>query len=213
MRTGITGGCLIRKGSGIVTTQEKLRLEECRILTCSARDFLARHSQSLDGGKDLQTQGEPCSLKLPDWLIFSLKTYPDCFRMTKAGRFTPSSVRFMNWGIMWSGRCLTARILESRSREGGYTLSDILMEDVPEKYFLSPGANGAPLIQVIPGAQGKRVYHPDGVSCTLTSSAGGMGGKTGLYEVGIPIKEATKKGYMRPQIPEGGVWDTRLPIR
>lgn len=58
-----------------------------------------------------------------------------------------------------------------------------------------PGANGAPLIQVIPGAQGKRVYHPDGVSCTLTSSAGGMGGKTGLYEVGIPIKEATKKGY------------------
>ena len=58
-----------------------------------------------------------------------------------------------------------------------------------------PGANGAPLIQVIPGTQGKRVYHPDGVSCTLTSSAGGMGGKTGLYEVGVPIKEATKKGY------------------
>lgn len=58
-----------------------------------------------------------------------------------------------------------------------------------------PEADGAPLIQVIPGAQGKRVYHPDGVSCTLTSGAGGMGGKTGLYEVGIPIKEATKKGY------------------
>ena len=58
-----------------------------------------------------------------------------------------------------------------------------------------PTADGAPLIQVIPGAQGKRVYHPDGVSCTLTSSAGGMGGKTGLYEVGVPIKEATKKGY------------------
>ncbi len=58
-----------------------------------------------------------------------------------------------------------------------------------------PEADGAPLIQVIPGAQGKRVYHPDGVSCTLTSSAGGMGGKTGLYEVGVPIKEATKKGY------------------
>ena len=58
-----------------------------------------------------------------------------------------------------------------------------------------PRADGAPLIQVIPGAQGKRVYHPDGVSCTLTSSAGGMGGKTGLYEVGVPIKENTKKGY------------------
>lgn len=58
-----------------------------------------------------------------------------------------------------------------------------------------PRSDGAPLIQVLPGAQGKRVYHPDGVSCTLTSSAGGMGGKTGLYEVGVPIKENTKKGY------------------
>lgn len=33
------------------------------------------------------------------------------------------------------------------------------------------------------------------MSCTLTSQAGGMGGKTGLYEVGVPIKENTKKGY------------------
>lgn len=48
---------------------------------------------------------------------------------------------------------------------------------------------------VLAGSQGKRVYDPAGVSCTLTSQAGGMGGKTGLYEVGIPIKENTKKGY------------------
>lgn len=58
-----------------------------------------------------------------------------------------------------------------------------------------PGTNETPLIQVLPGRQGKRVYHPEGVSCTLTSSAGGMGGKTGLYEMGVPIKEATRKGY------------------
>ena len=58
-----------------------------------------------------------------------------------------------------------------------------------------PGTNETPLIQVFPGRQGKRVYHPEGVSCTLTSSAGGMGGKTGLYEMGVPIKEATRKGY------------------
>ena len=30
---------------------------------------------------------------------------------------------------------------------------------------------------------------------TLTSQAGGMGGKTGLYDVGVPIKENTKLGY------------------
>ena len=58
-----------------------------------------------------------------------------------------------------------------------------------------PGANPAAPIQLIPGRQGSRVYHPAGVSCTLTSVTGGMGGKTGLYEVGMPIKENTKKGY------------------
>lgn len=58
-----------------------------------------------------------------------------------------------------------------------------------------PEANGATLMQIRSGSQGKRVYHPEGLSCTLTSSAGGMGGKTGLYEFGVPIKENTKKGY------------------
>ena len=33
------------------------------------------------------------------------------------------------------------------------------------------------------------------MSCTLAAQAGGFGGKTGLYEVGLPIKENTKKGY------------------
>lgn len=57
------------------------------------------------------------------------------------------------------------------------------------------GTNKASLIQVLSGSQGSRVYSPKGVSCTLTSEAGGMGGKTGLYDVGVPIKENTKKGY------------------
>ena len=54
---------------------------------------------------------------------------------------------------------------------------------------------GTPLKQIRPGAQGERIYSTEGVSCTLTSHAGGMGGKTGLYCTGIPIKENTKKGY------------------
>ena len=54
---------------------------------------------------------------------------------------------------------------------------------------------GTPLKQIRPSAQGERIYSPEGVSCTLTSQAGGMGGKTGLYCTGIPIKENTKKGY------------------
>ena len=58
-----------------------------------------------------------------------------------------------------------------------------------------PKTNGTALIQVHAGKQGERVYAEEGLSCTLTSGAGGMGGKTGLYEVGIPIKENTRKGY------------------
>ena len=50
-------------------------------------------------------------------------------------------------------------------------------------------------MQIRPGAQGERVYSPEGVSCTLAAQTGGFGGKTGLYEVGLPIKENTKKGY------------------
>ena len=56
-------------------------------------------------------------------------------------------------------------------------------------------ANATPLACIHDGSQGSRVYDPSGVSCTLTSGAGGVGGKTGLYQVGFPIKEATRKGY------------------
>ena len=62
------------------------------------------------------------------------------------------------------------------------------------KVLPEPETNGAALVQVRAGSQGKRVYSPRGLSCTLTSQAGGMGGKTGLYDVGVPIKENTKLG-------------------
>ena len=50
-------------------------------------------------------------------------------------------------------------------------------------------------MQLRGGQQGKRIYSPEGVSCTLTAQAGGSGGTTGLYPVGLPIKEATRAGY------------------
>ena len=43
------------------------------------------------------------------------------------------------------------------------------------------GAGGKALVQVLGGPQGSRVYDAEGVACTQTASAGGMGGKTGLY--------------------------------
>lgn len=56
-------------------------------------------------------------------------------------------------------------------------------------------ANRTPVIQVIPGTQGERVYSDCGVGITLTSGAGGFGGKCGLYEVGLPVKVKKKAGY------------------
>lgn len=64
------------------------------------------------------------------------------------------------------------------------------------KVFPFTETAGASLVQVQAGAQGERVYSPSGVSCTLSAGAGGFGGRTGLYDVaGMPIKEATRKGY------------------
>ena len=45
------------------------------------------------------------------------------------------------------------------------------------------GTDGKALVQILHGPQGSRVYNTEGVACTQTASAGGMGGKTGLYLV------------------------------
>ena len=45
------------------------------------------------------------------------------------------------------------------------------------------GTDGKALVQILDGPQGSRVYDTEGVACTQTASAGGMGGKTGLYLV------------------------------
>ena len=117
--------------------------QTCRTSTFCAEDSLVRHFQSLAEERALTTPAALSSLKLPDWLnpndlrIFCSKTFRDCCRMTKAGRFLSSSPRLMTWGTAWNGWCLTANILESPNPEGGCSLSAILIPDAPEKYFLS----------------------------------------------------------------------------
>ena len=51
------------------------------------------------------------------------------------------------------------------------------------KIFPVEQGNASPLVEIIPGGQGQRVYSPDGASTTLTSAGGGWGAKTGLYFV------------------------------
>ena len=58
--------------------------------------------------------------------------------MTEGGHLRQSSTRWTDWGMVWNGNVLTAKISAFPSQETACTLSDILMSDVEEKYFLSP---------------------------------------------------------------------------
>ena len=108
-----------------------------------AEASLAKVFQLLENGEVLTISEEHFSLKLPELLpsknlhFCSLKMFPDFYRMTKGKPFRSSSPHWMTWGIMSSGLCLTANILESLNQGEGFSLSDILIPDAPGKYYLS----------------------------------------------------------------------------
>ena len=129
-----------------MVTFEKSTRKNCPTLTCSVPDFLVKVSLLPEEGLDSKIQEVLCSLKLPESLqrnglhFYSWRMSPVCYRMTAAGRLMPSSPRLLKWGIISNGWCLTANTSESLNNAEGCTLSDILIHDVPEKYFLSEAA-------------------------------------------------------------------------
>ena len=77
-----------------------------------------------------------------------------------------------------------------------------LGDECPGEVLSFTEANPKTIIQKVKGRQGDRIYDTDGLSCTLTSGAGGFAGNTGLYDTGeILIKSFTKSGF---QIAEPG---------
>ena len=134
---------MIRKEKIFMKMQERYSRKICRISTFFAEDSLVRLFQSLENGEDLATAEGLYFLRLQELLGLSdlhfcvLRMFPDSCRMTKAGHFRPSFMRFLSWGTMSHGRCLTARISVSLKQERECILSDILESDVPAKYFLS----------------------------------------------------------------------------
>ena len=81
-----------------------------------------------------------------------------------------------------------------QSRKRVYIIG-YLRDRCPGEILSFTDSNVKTLAQVLPGHEGERVYSTDGVSITLTSDAGGFGGKTGLYEMSLPVKSLTKSGY------------------
>ena len=135
-----------RKENFTVTMHEKSTPKPCPTLTYSVPDFLAKASALRESGSDSTICEALSSLRLPESLqrnglhFYFWKTSPACYRMTAAGRLIPSSPRLLKWGIISNGVCITANISESHSNGGDCILSDILNQDVPDKYFLSPAA-------------------------------------------------------------------------
>lgn len=74
---------------------------------------------------------------------------------------------------MCAGRYLTAKISEFLSHEIECSLSDILEDNVPEKYYLSRKQAEKLLYNEKP-TQGEQIYSSKGLSCTLTSGSGGF---------------------------------------
>ena len=198
--------CTIREVNFTLMTQEKSYPNSYPISTFWLEDFPVSPSQSLEQEKDLTIQEERCFSRLLELLplknlsISSSKMFPDCLTMTQAGHLKQSSVRWLSWGIMYAGRYLTAKISEYPNHENECILSDILEDNVPEKYYLSRKQAEKLLYKENP-TQGERIYSSKGLSCTLTSGSGGFGGHSGLYLIedtekfGLLIKAKTKDGY------------------
>lgn len=176
-------------------------------LSLFAEDSLAKLSPSQVKEKDsLMKLVERYSSRLPERLnksnhgLYSLKTLEGFYLTTKGELLELSYPPLMNWGTMQNGRYLTAKISEFPSHEIECSLSDILEDNVPEKYYLSRKQAEKLLYKEKP-TQGERIYSSKGLSCTLTSGSGGFGGHSGLYLIedtenfGLPIKSKTKDGY------------------
>ncbi len=117
----------------------------------------------------------------PSYLL--LENVPGLLSHDKGRTFTAilSTLSELGYGIEWL-------VLNSKdfgvpqSRRRVYIVC-YLDRRCAGKILPVPSANQQALIQILGGPQGSRVYDTNGVSCTLTSSAGGKGGKTGLYLV------------------------------
>lgn len=175
-------------------TQEKLTPKQCQTSACSAPDSPAKAFPLPESAVVLKMREARSFLRSrvslkPNSLRFSyLKTFPDCLAMTKDGHLQPSSARYQNWGTVSSGRCLTASISESHSHASGCTLSDILIQNVPEKYYLSPEQTEKLLYRSSAGHRGKGSTTRPGSPAPSSPAPGGGGGKTGLYLVSCSIQ-------------------------
>ena len=134
------------------------------------------------------------AVKKPKYLL--LENVPGLLSHDKGRTFAVilSTLDELGYDVAWQV-LNSADFNVAQSRKRVYIIG-FLREKCAGKVLSFTDANPKTLVQRIPGREGCRVYSAEGLSITLTSQAGGFGGKTGLYEImGLPIKVKTKSGY------------------
>ena len=124
-------------------TYEQLSLPICQSASVTASAFRARLSVLLELEEASKIHEELYFLRSCGWLksdtlqFFSEKMLRDYLTTRGGSHSVLFSPQWQNWGIVSNTKCLTARILASRSTVRECSLSDILEDSVDDRYFLS----------------------------------------------------------------------------
>ena len=147
---------------------EMFPLENFLMPTSSLEDSLARLFQLQESELDslwMTPEGHSL-LKCLDSLTKN-QYHISSLRMSKVSSITTgeeplksSSKSWMAWGMTVNGNCLTAKILESRNTEKGYSLSDILEETPDPKYSLSEEQLEAMMVRTRKNEEEGRGFSP-----------------------------------------------------
>ncbi len=183
-------------------TQERSTQMNCPISTLYAEASLAKAFQSLEKGAAFDDArgtlffeiARIAAVKKPKYLL--LENVPGLLSHDQGRTFAAilNTLDVLGYDVAWQVlNSADFHVAQSRKR---VFIVGFLREKCSGKVLSFTDANPKTLVQRIPGREGCRVYSPDGLSITLTGTAGGFGRKTGLYEIiGLPIKVKTKSGY------------------
>ena len=115
---------------------------------------------------------------LPKWLFF--ENVKNLISINGGGDFTEILSQISELGYDCEWQVVNSKSYVPQNRERVFIIGHFRGK-CTGKVFPVGGTNAKTPLQIIGGRQGNRVYCPNGLSICLTSSAGGMGGKTGLY--------------------------------
>ena len=133
--------------NGTQVTLDEFMPEIFQTQTVGASDSHVRTSASRESNSDLLATAQACfselctfldsSKKKRDPLTYSLRMLRTCLVLMEDGISPDFSLKWTKAGIMRNGKFSTVNTSECHTTGNVVLLSDILEEEVPQKYFLS----------------------------------------------------------------------------